>query len=90
MVLVESPTECAKQVAAELMAILDCQDPGKFAQCAKLLRQIIRYNFEQAAVIAETWVLEHDLYEDKSGMAVGDAIAEEIRQLVDERRSKGR
>ncbi len=53
-----------------------------------LIRQLVRDNYENCAQIAQSWVAENDLYENLDGMAVGDAIAEKIRDIADDRARK--
>ncbi len=80
-----SPTACATRVIDELLAVASGSRPDRQRQMVLLIRQLIRDQYEHCAQIAEHWVPENDLYEERSGLEVCDAIAEEIRKLADER-----
>jgi hypothetical protein len=76
-----SPTACAEQILDELLIL----GGGQRERMLLLLRQLVRDQYEHCARIAEHWVPNNDLYEARTGIEVGDAIAEEIRRLADER-----
>jgi hypothetical protein len=80
-----SPTQCATKVIDELLIAFGPDQLQQREQMIRLIRQLVRDQYEHCAQIAEHWVPEHDLYEQRDGMEVGDAIAEAIRKLADER-----
>jgi hypothetical protein len=51
----------------------------------KLIRQLVRDQYEHCACMAEDYVADHDLHEELTGLQVGDAIAEMFRGVADER-----
>lgn len=77
-----SPTACATRIVNDICSHCQIKD-RQFV--LRLIRQLVRDQYEHCAQVAEHWVPENDLYEDRSGLEVGDAIAEEIRRMADER-----
>lgn len=80
-----APSECAAEVLEELLKCVG-NDPALKDKIQRLVRQKVRMVFEHCAMIAEDYVVNHDLNERLTGMEVGDRIAEEIRQAAEERR----
>jgi hypothetical protein len=76
-----SPTRCAEAVVAELVATPDYDRQ----LLKKLIRQLIRDQYEHCAQVAEDWVANNDRDESLDGIQVGDGIAEALRQIADER-----
>jgi hypothetical protein len=82
-----SPTACAEAVISEIASIQPLNNVQR-GDLVRLLRQLVRDNYETCAAIAENYVAEHDLYEDLDGLQVGDAIAEKLRLLADDRANR--
>jgi hypothetical protein len=82
-----SPTACAEAIISEIVNIQPLNNVQR-GDLVKLLRQLVRDNYETCAVIAENYVAEYDLYEDLDGLQVGDAIAEQLRLLADDRATR--
>ena len=78
-----SPAKCADAIVTELLRDVLPGDRPRRERVSSLVRQLALEQFEQCARIAEQYVPDHDLGEDRTGLEVGDAIAESIRRLAD-------
>jgi hypothetical protein len=82
-----SPSDCAAEVLDEILKCVG-DDPAMKDRIARLVRQKARTILEQCAMIAEDYTSDHDLNGELTGCQIGDAIAECIRQIADERRGE--
>lgn len=82
-----SPTNCAERVLDELVAVIEKEGPlaERRPLIIKLIRQMVRDQYEHCAQLAECFVPEEDLNEGMTGLEVGDGVAEKIRKIADER-----
>jgi hypothetical protein len=79
-----SPSGCAAEVLEEILK-LSTPDEHDKETLRRLIRQKVRLVIEHCARVAEDYVPVNDLNERLTGIEVGDAIAEALRQLADER-----
>jgi hypothetical protein len=83
-----SPSQCAQEILDQILAI---ENPAlSRRKLESLIRQKVRHVIEHCAMIAEDYAATHDLHEPnvhlwEKGMAIGDEIGEQIRQLAEER-----
>lgn len=78
-----SPSGCAVEVLDQILLELEESALDKDTLKA-LIRRKVRLVIEQCAMIAEDYVTLHEA-EHLSGEQVGDAIAEALRKMADER-----
>lgn len=81
------PTKCAEGVVDELLAYVDAHPDltERRAVMVRLVRQLVRDQFEQCAQLVECFVPENDLEEEMTGLEACDGAAEALRKLADER-----